>query len=153
MKIILGSDHGGFELKAEVKKILETKGHQLTDVGVNSSASVDYPDMAVRACLRYQNEKFDRGILFCGTGIGISISANKIPGIRCAQVHDSFTARMAIEHNQAHFIALGGRITYKEPLDKILEAWLTAVPDTAQRHQRRVDKIMTVASKYTETLR
>lgn len=146
MKIIIGSDHGGVNLKKEIIDIIENAGHEITDTGIYDETSVDYPDIAKNACQTYFTGKFDRGILICGTGIGISITANKYPGIRCALIHNCFTAQMAIEHNHAHFIAMGGRIKYPEPVKEIIQTWLNAKPDNSERHKRRVDKIMETVS-------
>ena len=139
-KIILASDHGGFELKNKVAQILTGAGHTITDLGVYSPDSVDYPDIAQNAAATFLKGGYDFGILVCGTGIGISIAANKIHGIRCALIHDCFTAEMARAHNNANFIALGGRVVYHEPLEKILASFVQS-NHQGGRHQTRIDKI------------
>ena len=116
-------------------------------MGVNSDDSVDYPDIAVTACEEFKKGGYDFGILLCGTGIGMSITANKIKGIRCAQVHDLFTAEMAKAHNDANFIAFGGRVKYSVPVIKMIEKFMDT-KFAGDRHIRRVDKIMDVENKY-----
>jgi len=139
-KIVLGTDHGGFELKERIKKYLEETGNMVTDIGVLNKDSVDYPDIAFKACAEYNAGNYDFGILFCGTGIGISIAANKVKGIRCANVHDLFTAEMAKAHNNANFLAFGGRIEYQTPVEKLIEKFIQTTYE-AGRHERRVSKI------------
>lgn len=109
MKIVIGSDHGGFELKEELKKRLQEKGHQVEDVGCYSKESVDYPEVAENLCGVLLEKKYDFGLMCCGTGIGVSIAANKIKGIRAALCSDCYSARMAKAHNNANVITMGGR--------------------------------------------
>ena len=112
-------------------------------MGINSDDSVDYPDIAVIACTEFKKGGYDFGILLCGTGIGMSITANKIKGIRCAQVFDLFTAEMAKSHNDANFIAFGGRIKYSVPVTKMIDKFMDT-KFAGERHSRRVSKIMDV---------
>ncbi|MDO5016608.1 MAG: ribose 5-phosphate isomerase B [Eubacteriales bacterium] len=140
MKIVLGADHGGYLLKDYIREQLEAAGHEVTDLGVNDSTSVDYPDQAAKVCEAYLSGDYTCGLLFCGTGIGISIAANKIKGIRAAHVADAFSARMAREHNNANIICLGGRTLGTELAWSIVEAYLSA-EFVGDRHQRRIDKI------------
>ena len=140
MTIAIGSDHGGFLLKEEIKKMLIDKGFVLRDVGTYSTESVDYPDIACSVGQAVTSGECDRGILICGTGIGISIAANKIKGIRAALCHDIFSAKMSREHNNANVLALGERVIGTGPALMIVEKWL----DTefiGGRHACRVDKI------------
>ena len=109
MKIVIGSDHGGFELKEEIKNFLDEKGYDYVDIGTDSGESVDYTDFGLKAAEMVKSGEADRGILICGTGIGIGISANKVPGIRCAMVSDVYSAQMTREHNDANMISMGGR--------------------------------------------
>ena len=139
-KIILGSDHGAFKLKERIKNHLEKSGHTITDVGVYNEDSVDYPDIAAKTCKEYKSGDYDFGILFCGTGIGISIAANKIAGIRCAVVHDLFTAEMSKAHNNANFLAFGGRIEYNTPVEKMIDKFIETAHEGG-RHGQRIDKI------------
>ncbi len=138
--IAIGSDHGGFELKEEIKKYLMEKGYNVKDFGVENPVSVDYPDIAHPVCTSIVNGECEKGILICGTGIGISISANKVKGIRAALCGDCFSARMAKEHNNANVIALGGRVIGVNLALEIVDAWLSAQFEGG-RHQNRVDKI------------
>jgi len=138
--IALGSDHGGYELKEIIKKHLTERGYCVKDFGVNSPDSVDYPDIAYPVCMSVINGECDKGILICGTGIGISIAANKIRGIRAALCCDCFSARMSREHNDANVLALGGRVVGAGLAVEIVETWLNA-EFQGGRHQRRIDKI------------
>jgi len=143
MKIGIGSDHGGFELKAQLKKYLIDKGIELKEYGTIDGSSIDYPDVAIDVCEKVVTGELDCAILVCGTGIGISIAANKVCGIRAAHVTDSYSARMAREHNNANVICLGGRITGVEIAYTIIDEYLSA-KFQGGRHQTRVDKIMSI---------
>lgn len=140
-KIVIASDHGAVALKSEIVSFLKKKNCEVNDLGVNSEDSVDYPDVAVSACKEFKKGGYDFGILLCGTGIGISITANKITGIRCAQIFDLFTAEMAKAHNDANFIAFGGRVKYSVPVTKMIEKFMDT-EFAGDRHSRRVAKIM-----------
>ncbi len=140
-KVVLGADHGGFELKNRIADYLKQKGYSITNVGVDSSDSVDYPDMAEKACLEFKKGGYEFGVVCCGTGIGISISANKVKGIRCALPQNIYAAKMSKEHNNANFIAFGGRIDYPEKVEDMVDAFVTAA-FAEGRHDRRVRKIM-----------
>lgn len=138
--IVIGSDHGAVELKTRIKTYLEKKGYTVDDLGTHGTDSVDYPDSSRDVCEAFLTGKYDFGIVLCGTGIGVSIAANKIKGIRCALIHDPFTAEMAKAHNNANVIALGGRVEYMHPVESILDAYLAADFEGG-RHSRRVGKI------------
>ena len=141
MRIALGCDHGGFELKEYIKSYLENRGDvEVLDLGTYSTESVDYPEYAARVAHAILKGEADRGILMCGTGIGISISANKFKGIRAALCHDGYTARMSRLHNDANILAMGGRTTGKEVATDMVRIWLET-PFEGGRHQRRLDKI------------
>lgn len=138
MKIALAADHGGFELKEKIKEHLQQKGIEFLDLGCNDEASVDYPDYG-RACGEaVMRGDAERGIVVCGTGIGISIAANKVKGIRCALCTSLFMAEMSRKHNNANMLALGGRILETELALDIVDMWLTTEFEGG-RHQRRVD--------------
>jgi len=141
MRIVLANDHGAVELAARLKKHLEEEGHTVNDLGVFTTESVDYPDMAVKATTEFKKGGYDFGIVCCGTGIGISISANKIDGIRCALPVNIYAAEKAKQHNNCNFIAFGGRIEYQEAPEKMLDAFMNATFEGG-RHERRVEKIM-----------
>jgi ribose 5-phosphate isomerase B len=140
MNILIANDHGAVDLKKRIELWLSQKGHTARNLGVDSEERVDYPDIARMAVQEFKQGGFDFGILLCGTGIGISIAANRQPGIRCALVHDSFTALMAKEHNNANFIALGGRVQYRERPEDFLEVFMNA-RFQGGRHEERVEKI------------
>jgi ribose 5-phosphate isomerase B len=140
MNILIANDHGAVELKKRILLWLSQKGHMVKNLGVDSEERVDYPDIANDAVKAFKHGGFDFGILLCGTGIGISIAANRHPGIRCALVHDSFTALMAKEHNNANFIAFGGRVQYRERPEDLLEVFMNA-SFQGGRHEERVEKI------------
>lgn len=147
MKIIIGSDHGAVPLKEEVKMVLkEFSNMEVTDVGTFGTTAVDYPDIAEKVCSEVAAGKADRGIVLCGTGIGISIAANKIKGIRCALCTDVYSARMSREHNNANVLALGGRVTGFGPAGEIVRVWVTT-EFSGGRHERRVNKIMALENK------
>ena len=140
-KIVMANDHGAVELAARLKKHLEERGFIVNYLGTATEDSVDYPDMAEKACREYLNGGYEFGIVCCGTGIGISISANKIKGIRCALPQDSFAAEMTKRHNDANFLAFGGRVEYKEDPIKMLDAYIDAEYEGG-RHARRIAKMM-----------
>lgn len=140
MDILIANDHGGVELKERIVRALTEKGHKLLNLGVDTDASVDYPDIAENACKTFLEGSYDFGILICGSGVGISMAANKIRGIRCAQVFDLFTAEMCKRHNNANFIAFGGRIEYQDDPVKMIETYIAASFEGG-RHSRRVEKL------------
>ncbi len=140
-KVVIANDHGAVELKNRLKAHLEKRGFMVTDLGVNDEASVDYPDQAVAACGEFLKGGYDFGVVCCGTGIGISISANKIRGIRCALPQDKYAAEMTRRHNNPNFIAFGGRLSYKDRPEEMLDAFIDS-PFEGGRHQNRIDKIM-----------
>ena len=148
MKLVIGCDHGALELKESVKKVLaEFDDIQVEDVGTYTGDSVDYPDIAEKVCSRITSGEADKGIVLCGTGLGISIAANKIKGIRAALCHDVFSARMSREHNDANVLAMGGRVIGFGPAGEIVRAWVTTDFSHDERHQRRIDKMMALAEK------
>ncbi len=142
MKITIGSDHGAVQLKEEVKMVLKEYGDvEVKDVGTFGTDSVDYPDIAEKVCGDVVSGKADRGIVLCGTGIGISIAANKIKGIRCALCNDVFSAKMSRQHNDANVLAMGGRVLGFGPAGEIVRAFVEGKFEGG-RHERRVNKIM-----------
>lgn len=141
MKIAIGSDHAGFELKEFLIPMLREMGHEPIDVGAYSLEDEDdYPDFALKVADLVRGGEAERGIVICGTGIGSSIAANKVKGIRAALCHDTFTARLSREHNDANVLALGGRILGKELALEIVKVWLNS-DFSGGRHKRRLDKI------------
>lgn len=144
MKIGIGSDHGGFGLKEEIKKYFDENNIEYIDYGTNSMESVDYPDYAKKVAEAVVNEEVERAILICGTGIGISIAANKVKGIRCALCSDTYSARMSMEHNNSNILALGARVIGVDLAIEIVSTWLDA-KFQGGRHERRVKKICEVS--------
>ena len=141
--IALGADHAGFELKEALKSWLIEQGYQVLDLGTHSPESVDYPDYALQVGEAVAAHKVDRGVLICGTGIGMAMAANKVPGVRAALCSDQYTARMSREHNDANVLTLGGRLMGPDMAVEILSLWLTT-EFAGERHQRRVDKITSI---------
>jgi len=139
MRIAIGSDHGGFELKQALVGFLSGEGNEVADLGTDSSASVDYPLFAVRVAREVASGRFQKGVLVCGTGIGVCIAANKVKGIRAALVHDETTARLAAQHNDANVLCLGGRLLAAPMAWELVRLWLTTPFEP--RHQRRLDMI------------
>lgn len=139
-RIAIGADHAGYHAKETVKKFLEQAGYAVDDAGTWSEESVDYPDFARAVAERVACGKDHLGILACGTGIGVAITANKIPGIRAAMAHDAMTARLAREHNDANVLTLGGRVVDDAAAIEIVREFLKA-QFAGGRHQRRLDKI------------
>jgi ribose 5-phosphate isomerase B len=138
--IALGADHAGFRLKEHLKHWMTHHGHTVIDVGTHDEASVDYPDYAAAVGDEVVSGRAHRGVLVCGTGIGISIAANKIPGVRAAVCAEPYAARLCREHNDANVLALGARIVAPDAAVRVLETWLGAVFEGG-RHQRRLDKV------------
>lgn len=152
MKIAVASDHGGFRLKEEVTALLRESGVEYKDFGTFSEDSVDYPDIALVVAEAVQRGDFDRGVLCCGTGIGVAITANKVPGIRAAQCHDTFSARAAREHNNANILTMGQRVIGPGLARDIVATWLQAEFQEG-RHARRVEKIGAIEQKYNRCSR
>lgn len=145
MKVVIASDHGGIKIREEIKQLLDEMNIEYEDMGCECETSVDYPDYALPLAERVAKGEFDRGILICGTGIGMSIAANKVKGIRCALVHDVFSAKATREHNDSNILAMGERVIGPGLAREIAKTWLTTEYQGG-RHARRVDKI----SEYEE---
>ncbi|OXZ29333.1 ribose 5-phosphate isomerase B [Finegoldia magna] len=141
MKVAIAADHGGFELKDSMVEYIKSLGNEVMDLGTNSSDSVDYPDYAKKVCEEIQQGDSDLGILICGTGIGMSLAANKFEGIRAACVSDVYSAKMSRNHNNANVLCIGARVIGDEVAKLIIKTFLENEFE-AGRHQRRVDKIM-----------
>lgn len=143
MKVAIGADHGGYRLKEDIKGLLEDLGVDYKDFGTHSTESIDYPDVALPVAQSVADGLFDRGILICGTGIGIGIAANKVKGIRAALVHDTFSAHACREHNDANILTMGERVIGPGLARDIVTIWL-ATDFEGGRHERRVEKIMAI---------
>ena len=146
IKIGLGSDHGGFELKEIIKEHLINQSYEVVDYGTNSLDSVDYPEFGERVGRAVVDGEVGLGIIMCGTGLGISMAANKVKGIRAAVVSEEFSARMARVHNNANVLAMGGRVVGKDLAKSIVDVFLNAEFEGG-RHQNRIDKIMEIENK------
>src|SRR5437764_2022091 len=141
MKIAIGSDHRGYDAKRRIVSLLQQLGHEVLDLGPEGSESVDYPDFAFQVARAVGEGRVDRGILICGTGIGMCIAANKVPGVRAAPCHDSITAEMSRRHNDANVLCVSADLLGDELIDRMLRIWLETEFEGG-RHARRVDKIL-----------
>lgn len=141
MKIAIACDHGGYDMKEALVAYLKEKGHEVKDFGSYSPASIDYPDFIFPAAEAVAKGEFERGVVICTTGIGASICANKVKGIRCALVADEFSARMTREHNDTNVIAFGAHITTVVRAKGMLDIWLGTAFSNGERHERRIQKI------------
>ena len=142
MKIAMACDHGAVELKNKLKAHLQEKGMEVVDFGTHTTDSCDYPDYIAPAAQAVASGECDRGIVLCTTGIGVSIVANKIKGIRCALLSDTVTARLTREHNDTNMMALGAGVTGPMMAQEIVDVWLATEFSHSERHQRRIDKVM-----------
>ncbi|MET3321095.1 ribose 5-phosphate isomerase B [Peribacillus butanolivorans] len=145
MKVAIASDHGGVNIRKEIISLMEELNIEYIDLGCESSSSVDYPDYAIPVANKVASGEVERGILICGTGIGMSIAANKVNGIRCALVHDLYSARVTREHNDSNILAMGERVIRPDLARNIAKTWLTTAFE-AGRHERRVNKIASYES-------
>lgn len=146
MKVAIASDHGGYELKEHIKNLMDEMNIKYVDLGTDSIESVDYPDYAFPVANKVAKGEVDRGILICGTGIGMSIAANKVEGVRAALVHDCYTARVTRQHNDSNVLCLGGRTTGINVAEEIARIWLEANFEGG-RHKKRVKKIMQIEDR------
>ncbi len=147
MKIGIGNDHSALELKKEIIDFLKEKGHEVIDYGTNSSESCDYPVYGEIVANAVAGGEVDRGILICGTGLGISLAANKVKGIRAAVCSEPFTAKMSREHNDCNILAFGARVVGAELAKMIVDVWVSTEFSGAERHQKRVNMIMDIEKK------
>jgi|SRR6266481_5077640 len=150
MKIVLGADHAGYELKDKIKQHLQQQGVDVRDEGTSSPDSVDYPDYARLVAHDVAEQRADLGILVCGSGIGMAMAANKVDGIRAANVSTEYEAQMSREHNNANVLALGARIVGADEAFRIVDKWLSA-QFAGGRHERRVEKIMAIEKEEVST--
>jgi ribose 5-phosphate isomerase B len=150
MRVALGADHAGMALRGDVKARLEARGVEIEDFGTLSEESVDYPDFAVRVAEAVASGRVDYGVLVCGTGLGMAIAANKVPGIRAVPVVDLESTRLARQHNDANVLALGARVTLRDDLLAIVDTFLDT-PFEGGRHQRRIEKITAIENSKHKT--
>ena len=148
MKIVVGSDHAGFHLKQEVAEALRKEGHVVLDVGTDSTAPVDYPDFAEALGLAVRDGRAERGILICGSGVGAAVAANKLPGVRAAICHDTYSAHQGVEHDDMNVLVLGGRVVGNALAHELVRAFLGARYTGEERHARRLAKIKALEARY-----
>ena len=152
MKIVIGSDHAGFELKNELRALVESLGHQVHDVGaLEYDALDDYPDFAELLCVEIIEGRADRGILLCGSGVGASIAANKFPGIQAANCEDYYSAHQGVEHDMMNVLVMGGRIIGGAVASDMVRAYLAAEFSGDERHLRRLGKVKAIEDRYMST--
>lgn len=149
MRVAIGSDHAGYKIKEDIKEVMDELGIEYEDVGCNCEESVDYPDYALPVAEKVSKGEVERGILICGTGIGMSITANKVKGVRCALVHDLFSAKVTRLHNDSNVLAMGERIVGPGIAKEIAKVWLQTEFEGG-RHERRVNKITNVETMGAE---
>jgi RpiB/LacA/LacB family sugar-phosphate isomerase len=148
MKIALGADHAGFELKEHVKTLLAELKHEVLDLGTGSCEPVDYPDFAEAVGLAVCDGKAERGILVCGSGVGASVAANKIPGVRAGLCHDHYSAHQGVEHDDMNVLVMGGRVIGESVALELVSAFLNSRYSGDDRHQRRLDKVKAIEGRY-----
>lgn len=151
MRITIGSDHAGFELKQALAAYLRQNGHQVNDVGTQGTAPVDYPDFAEAVAMGLLRGDSERGILICGSGVGAAVAANKIPGIRAGQCHDTYSAHQGVEHDDMNVLVLGARVIGVELGKELCSAFLRARFTGEERHQRRLAKTLSIEQRYAAT--
>jgi RpiB/LacA/LacB family sugar-phosphate isomerase len=150
MKIALGADHAGFELKECVKALLLELKHDVLDLGTRDTKPVDYPDFAEAVGLAVRDGKAERGILVCGSGVGASVAANKIPGVRAGLCHDHYSAHQGVEHDDMNVLVMGGRIIGESVALELARAFLDSQYTPEDRHQRRLEKVKAIEKRYAE---
>ena len=151
MRVVIAADHAGYALKEKVAEDIRGLGHEVIDLGTNSVKPVDYPDFAKALADALVAGRGDRGVLICGSGVGASIAANKIPGIRAAICHDSYSAHQGVEHDDMNVLALGGRIIGDELARELVQVFLAAKFSGEERHLRRVNKIKAIEADYLKS--
>lgn len=149
MKIALGADHAGFALKERIKAHIQELHHDVADLGTHSTAAVDYPDFAEAVGMSVREGKADRGILVCGSGVGASIAANKVPGIRAGLCHDAYSAHQGVEHDDMNVLVLGGRIVGEALALELVQAFLAVRFTAEERHQRRLGKVLDLERRFS----
>jgi RpiB/LacA/LacB family sugar-phosphate isomerase len=149
MRIAIGADHAGFEMKRDLAGYLAKNGHEVTDIGTHTAAAVDYPDISEAVSQAVRNGQADRGIVVCGSGAGAAIAACKFPGIRAAVCHDAYTARQAVEHDDLNVLCLGARVIGPALALTLIDAFLSATFSGEERHMNRLAKIDAIESRYS----
>jgi ribose 5-phosphate isomerase B len=151
MRIAVGADHAGFPLKAPAIEELQRLGHDVLDFGTNSSAAVDYPDYAQAVAEAVMRGDAERGLILCGSGVGASVVANKVPGVRAATCHDTYSAHQGVEHDDMNVLCLGARVIGVELALEVVRSWQGATFSNAERHARRLEKVRAIESKYQQS--
>lgn len=151
MRIALSADHAGFEMKRDLAAVLRTQGHEVLDLGTSSTAAVDYPDCAESVATALHDRRADRGLIVCGSGAGVSIAANKFPGVRAAVCHDTYTAHQAVEHDDMNVLCLGARVIGAALAQDIATAFLGARFSGEERHRRRLNKVLAIEERFSRT--
>jgi ribose 5-phosphate isomerase B len=149
MRVAIGADHAGFELKRDLAGALAQQGHEILDLGTHSSAPVDYPDVAEAVAMAIRNGQVDRGVIVCGSGAGVAVAACKFPGVRAAVCHDCYSARQAVEHDDLNVLCLGARVIGPALARLLVESFLGAGFKAEERYMRRLEKIEAIESKFT----
>ena len=150
MRVVIGADHAGFELKQHLLPIVKALGHEVIDVGTDGETPVDYPDFAEKVGMAVRDGEADRGVLLCGSGVGASVAANKIPGVRAGLCHDTYSAHQGVEHDDMNVVVLGGRVIGTELAAELVRAYLAAHYTGEERHQRRLGKIIALETKFSK---
>lgn len=148
MRIVVGTDHAGFPLKASAIAELESLGHEVLDLGTDSTEAVDYPDYAQAVGEAIMRGEAERGLLLCGSGVGACVAANKVPGVRAATCHDTFSAHQGVEDDDVNVLCLGARVIGEQLATEVIRAWVQARFSNAERHQRRLGKVKAIEAKY-----
>lgn len=151
MRIAVSADHAGFEMKRDLATILRAQGHEILDLGTHSTEAVDYPDCAASVAAALHDRRAERGLIVCGSGAGVSVAANKFPGIRAAVCHDTYTGHQAVEHDDMNVLCLGARVIGIALAQEIATAFLGARFSGEERHQRRVNKILAIEERFSRT--
>jgi ribose 5-phosphate isomerase B len=151
MRIAVAADHAGFEMKRDLAAALRAQGHDVLDLGTHSSAPVDYPDCAEAVAAALRDQRVDRGLIVCGSGAGVSIAANKFPGVRAAVCHDCYTARQAVEHDDMNVLCLGARVIGPALAGDVVAVFLAAHFSGEERHRRRIDKIVAIEDRFARS--
>ena len=151
MRIALAADHAGYEMKGDLATSLRAQGHDVLDLGTHSAAAVDYPDCAESVAAALRDGRADRGLIVCGSGAGVSIAANKFPGIRAAVCHDCYTAHQAVEHDDMNVLCLGARVIGMALAQEIVSAFLGAAFSGEDRHRRRLNKILAIEARFARS--
>ncbi|OFW27794.1 MAG: ribose 5-phosphate isomerase B [Acidobacteria bacterium RIFCSPLOWO2_02_FULL_59_13] len=149
MRIVIGADHAGFDLKKPIVEQIQSAGHTAIDVGTHNHDPVDYPDLSRAVCQAILQGKADLGIIICGSGVGAAVAANKFPGIRAAVSHDTYSARQGREHDDVNVLCLGARVIGPALAEEIIKTWLQATFSGLPRHKRRLDKIAEIEKEFS----